>query len=275
MARERYGERLFSQGDRRELRRLTDLAGVFDPATRALVERINPQVGWRCVDVGAGAGTIATHLADCTGASGEVLAVDRDVRLLDRSGDLRVTAVEADVTDPAFDPGRFDLVHCRFVLTHLPERDEVLARLASWLKPGGWLVVSDPAELGIAGSPADAYRETSLALLDAVAETLGTDIDLGRRHPAALRALGLVEVGSAIELLPLTGGSLLAEVWGQTIEAARGIVVATGRVDGPTVDAALAYLDDPATWDLCIGMVSSWGRRAVEEPAAGMPAAAV
>ncbi len=268
MARERYGERLFSQADRHELRRLAGLAGVFDPATRALVQRIRPQIGWRCIDVGAGAGTIATHLADCTGASGEVLALDRDVRFLDRSGDMRVTVVEADVTDPAFDPGRFDLVHCRFVLTHLRERDEVLARIVSWLKPGGWLLVSDPAELGIAGSTATAYRETSLALLEAVAETLGTDIDLGRRHPATLRELGLVDVGSAIELLPLTGGSPLAEVWGQTIEAAREIVVATGRVDEATVDAALAYLQDPATWDLCIGMVSSWGRRAVEEPAA-------
>jgi len=29
------------------------------------------------------------------------------------------------------------------VLWHLPERRSVLDRLVSWLRPGGWLVISD------------------------------------------------------------------------------------------------------------------------------------
>ncbi|HZM84459.1 MAG TPA: class I SAM-dependent methyltransferase [Candidatus Limnocylindrales bacterium] len=37
----------------------------------------------------------------------------------------------------------FDVIHARAVLTHLPERDEVLARLVAALRPGGWLLIED------------------------------------------------------------------------------------------------------------------------------------
>jgi trans-aconitate methyltransferase len=43
------------------------------------------------------------------------------------------------VTDPLPDAA-FDLIHARLVLIHVPEREEVLARLVAALKPGGWMV---------------------------------------------------------------------------------------------------------------------------------------
>jgi 2-polyprenyl-3-methyl-5-hydroxy-6-metoxy-1,4-benzoquinol methylase len=39
--------------------------------------------------------------------------------------------------------GRYDLIHARLVLSHLPQRRDVLARLVQALRPGGWLVVED------------------------------------------------------------------------------------------------------------------------------------
>ncbi|AHH99527.1 class I SAM-dependent methyltransferase [Kutzneria albida] len=43
------------------------------------------------------------------------------------------------LVDPA--PGEFDLIHSRFVLDHLPERQKALRRLVSWLRPGGVLLI--------------------------------------------------------------------------------------------------------------------------------------
>ena len=37
----------------------------------------------------------------------------------------------------------FHLIHARLVLIHLPERDAVLERLVTALRPGGWLVIED------------------------------------------------------------------------------------------------------------------------------------
>ncbi|KAF8826158.1 hypothetical protein HHX47_DHR6000669 [Lentinula edodes] len=46
--------------------------------------------------------------------------------------------------DPfAFHPGSFDVVHMRFVMIHLPNPDDYIHRLASLLRPGGWLLLED------------------------------------------------------------------------------------------------------------------------------------
>jgi hypothetical protein len=46
------------------------------------------------------------------------------------------------VTDP-LPEGPFDVIHVRAVLQHLPQRREVLAKLAGALRPGGALVVEE------------------------------------------------------------------------------------------------------------------------------------
>jgi len=45
-----------------------------------------------------------------------------------------------DVAADELPRGAFDFVHTRHVLIHLPSRDEVLARLADALRPGGVLL---------------------------------------------------------------------------------------------------------------------------------------
>jgi 2-polyprenyl-3-methyl-5-hydroxy-6-metoxy-1,4-benzoquinol methylase len=88
--------------------------------------------------VGAGTGTISRWLAEEAGVD-EVLAIDRDPRFVDARRGSRLRTMTADLTDPTLAPGRFDLVHCRFVLMHLRQHADVLARLADWVAPEvGW-----------------------------------------------------------------------------------------------------------------------------------------
>ncbi|MFJ3728836.1 class I SAM-dependent methyltransferase [Streptomyces sp. NPDC090045] len=74
---------------------------------------------WSCLDVGAGTGRLSGWLASVAASAGQVTAVDRDARFLGHLSDRGARVIEADITDPAFHPGRFDLVHARFVLMHL------------------------------------------------------------------------------------------------------------------------------------------------------------
>src|SRR5580704_16809319 len=57
--------------------RLDLLQQIFDPTTEKRLELVQP--GWRCLEAGAGRGSIARYLSGKVGASGEVIAADIDL----------------------------------------------------------------------------------------------------------------------------------------------------------------------------------------------------
>ena len=101
------------------------------------------QPGWRCLDVGAGGGSLTQWLCERVGPRGSVVAVDADTRFLDKLGAANLEVRRADVVHEPLPERAFDLVHTRFLLQHLPERERVLEKLARAVKPGGLLVVFD------------------------------------------------------------------------------------------------------------------------------------
>ena len=46
------------------------------------------------------------------------------------------------LADPV-EPARYDLVHCRALLCHLPDPARALGIMAAAVRPGGWLLVED------------------------------------------------------------------------------------------------------------------------------------
>src|SRR3954468_6458539 len=87
-----------------------------------------------------------------------------DVRFLTDLG-AGGTAVEHDLTsDSPLPGGPFDLIHCRLVLEHIAGRELVLAKMAGWLAPGGWLVISGIDIAAGLGSPHAPLRTTVAAM---------------------------------------------------------------------------------------------------------------
>ncbi|NGN63948.1 methyltransferase domain-containing protein [Streptomyces sp. A7024] len=261
-AREHYGDRIFHGGTAGELARLEALAAAFDPASRRWLAALGVGHGWRCLDVGAGPGSLTRWLAGQVGEDGEVVAVDRDTRFLERISHPRLRVVQADLTveDPPL-PGGYDLVHARFVLMHLREREELLDRLVSYLRPGGFLLVSDAADLASQSSPDHAFRRTMTGMWQALAATIGTDGQWGRQYPAALARRGLRVLGMAAELPVVSAASPLGVFWGLTFRECRAAISAHTDVRDETVDRALEYLGEPDTRDLSMAMIGGWGRR--------------
>lgn len=75
---------LDQHGWAREPERLRALENACDPQTTAVLNRLGVGPGWRCLEVGAGAGSIAAWLADTVTPGGAVHAVDLDTTLLDQ-----------------------------------------------------------------------------------------------------------------------------------------------------------------------------------------------
>ncbi|MCX4984750.1 class I SAM-dependent methyltransferase [Streptomyces sp. NBC_00572] len=254
----RYGETVFPPGQAGEGERIDFGALAYDDTTMARLRALGAGPGWRCLDVGAGTGTVSCRLLEEAGVTG-VLAVDRDVRFLSERPVSGLDMLEADITAPDFDPGRFRLVHARFVLMHLPERERLIARLAELVEPGGVLVLSDAVDLTSDRAPGTPYTEVMRAMWQALRDTIGTDVSWVPAYPQLLRGAGLVSVGAEIHVPPLLPGSPISRFWADTWERSRAPMIATGRVDDAAVDGAIRYLGSDECAALSAGMLTVWG----------------
>jgi SAM-dependent methyltransferase len=281
------GRYLFPHSWEGEGERLAGIAAAFDPITIRHLAGRGVGGGWRCLEVGAGTGTIARWLSDEVGPKGRVLATDISLKLMEglEAGNLEIRQHDI-LTDPLPDE-EFDLVHCRLVLEHLPGRLDALARMARGLAPGGWLVIEDVT----LGTQTAAGRRGAVAIggllrgLSVLMRRNGYDGGFGRRLPIHLARLGLADVGAEGTQLVLIGGSpsvawarptlgrlrdMLvdgeSEVWPAPVRKVTGRP-AVRRVLERRLDGLDDLLADPEFVYLAPTFVSAWARRPPETDA--------
>ncbi|MFJ3803984.1 class I SAM-dependent methyltransferase [Streptomyces sp. NPDC090088] len=262
----RYGEAVFRPGQAGEGERIDVGALAYDDLTLARLRALGAGPGWRCLDVGAGTGTVSRRLLEEAGVD-SVLAVDRDVRFLGERPGLEV--LEADVTAPGVVRGRFRLVHARFVLMHLPEHERLISALAELVEPGGVLVLGDAVDLTSDRTPDTPYTTVMRAMWQGLRATIGTDVSWVPSYPHLLRAAGLGSVAAEIHVPPLLPGSPISRFWADTWERSRAAMLATGLVDDAAVDAAVRYLASDECAALSAGMLTAWGWKPAEAESAG------
>lgn len=258
------GSYLFEHGWDSERRRLDLLEEVFDPGTQACLSRLPVPPGGRCLEVGAGAGSIARWLCDRVGPAGRVVATDLDTGFLETLAEENLEVRRHDIVADELETGAFDLVHARLVIEHLPQRDDVLRRLAGALRPGGWLVLEDFDWSSLVAAPRCTGGDTLARAFEALHLVFGAaeaSTDYGRRLPLDFRAAGLVEVGAEGRVHVGLGGTPAASWWQLTLAKLGPPMVATGLVTDADVDDLLRSCDDPGYCVLFPTLVSAWGRR--------------
>jgi SAM-dependent methyltransferase len=235
---------------------------LLDPVTIRQLESIGVRDGMRCLEVGAGAGSMARWLAARVGPEGCVLATDIDPRFLDAGAGYEIRHHDI-VSDPPL-PAEFDLVHARLVLQHVPDKDRAVANLAAALVPGGWLLVEEldfttSGAVGPLGSRSFARVERAMHHVLAAG---GFDPAFGRRLPGRFRAAGLVDVEGRGGLSVVRGRSPYAVWYRQSIAALRPRLAASGLIGEAEVDRACGLLENPAFELMTPVLMSTRGRRA-------------
>lgn len=148
-----------SDTERRRLRHQADLLGVH---TRRAFERAGIVPGMHVLDLGSGPGDVALLAADMVGPTGSVLGVDVNPTMTATAaaraagrGHGNVRFVTGDVHDITGDgplattvraaagAEGFDAVVGRLVLMYMPDPVQVLADLATCLRPGGVLTFQE------------------------------------------------------------------------------------------------------------------------------------
>ncbi|NUS07871.1 MAG: methyltransferase domain-containing protein [Nonomuraea sp.] len=178
-----------------EQHRCLELA--YDPMTLDRLAGTGVGPGWRCLEVGAGGGSVAEWLAGRVGPTGSVLATDIEPAFTPVASTLEL--VRHDIVRDPLPEDAFDLIHARLVLLLLPERLAVLDRLVRALVPGGVLQLDEfditygPGLLMPGPDAAELFQtfmETKIRVMTAA----GADVAWGSRAAAAMRNAGLVDV---------------------------------------------------------------------------------
>jgi SAM-dependent methyltransferase len=256
---DRYGLGMLGHGVPTERLRLQLMERLHDPQTIGIFERLGIRLSWRCLELGAGAGSIARWLA-ARCPDGRVVATDADTRFLDSSRAQNLEVLRHDVVGEDLPHGPFDLVHARALMIHLPEREAVLARAATRLAPGGWLVVEEPALFPHDSSPYPAFRRLMDAFEGFMANSQEAEVRWARGLPAALAGAGLEEVGASVSLDHVGDGGPGEEFWRAFLNQLRPALTGSGLIGEAGFEAGMAVFDDPSFVDVAGAMVSAWGR---------------
>ena len=132
---------IFDQGWAKEHERLTGMESLYDGYTTQRLASLGVSEGWRCLEVGSGAGSVALWLAD-TAEARRVIATTL-ARFLDGHSRANLEVRKHDIVTDPLEEAAFDLARARAVLGHIPNRQRALKQMVSAVRPGGWVVVED------------------------------------------------------------------------------------------------------------------------------------
>jgi SAM-dependent methyltransferase len=218
--------------------------------------------GWHCLEVGAGAGSIARWMAGEVGPSGRVVASDLNPRFLD-DVPPNVEVRRHDITKDDLEPDAYDLVHFRLLLMHLPDPGAALDRMIAALKPGGWLIAEE-ADWGLFRLEAhpDAGWATQFVhdLFARHAEAGVRYPYFARGHAALVASRDLTDVGAAGMTGVAYGTDDSATLYRLTFQGLRAVNRSVGASDDD-LDRLQAVIDAPSTVITGVTIITAWSRR--------------
>jgi SAM-dependent methyltransferase len=221
------------------------------------------QKGWRCLEVGAGHGSIARWLAAQVGLEGRVVATDINPRFLTEIELPNVEVRQHDIRTNPLEAGTYDLAHCRFVLAHMPDPQQVVRRMVETLQIGGWLLIEEvdyASRCAVdAGHPrAESFNRQNREIPDRIAQAKLFDPYLGRRVRGLLEDAGLTEIENEGVHRIVRGGEAEARLNCATLQA----FMERGILSQPEYAALQAAFFDPSFSFITRTIGVAWGRRA-------------
>lgn len=251
--------------DEEELSRLRLQASIFDPLTIRHLETIGVSEGWRCLDVGAGTGSIAEWLSQRVGPTGKVVATDIDIRFLQLLAVPNIEVRRHDILKDELEKGVYDLVQCRKLLHNLPEPEKALRRMADAVLPGGWLLIEEDdwgswLSWDITEPSATQYTAVYRALFDDLRKRHVIDQYFGRRVRGLVESLGFVEVGQEGWTCMVRGGDPLARVYAASLTA----MFATRLITKEQYDSFMRLYKDPSMVYPAQTVFCAWGKKQLQ-----------
>jgi SAM-dependent methyltransferase len=244
--------------------RFDGLEQTLDPVSIGHLSRVGVNPGARCLEIGAGGGSIARWLSSRAGRGGHVMAIDLDTRWFQHDGSPQLEVRQLDVVTGPIPEGPWDVIHERLVLQHIPARLDVLDQLVARLAPGGWLVLED-FDTGEVRTTDRAGPDYELIVRMARAFNRLLAERGGANHFAAdawrhLRQRGLVQTGASGHVAFNSGGTGFTQVMGANARQVRDGLLGLG-IAPDDIARFLELLTNPDTIIGTSVLITAWGRR--------------
>lgn len=253
---------IFDTSEEGERDRLRAHSLMWDPVSRRRLAGTGLTEGWRCLEIGAGTGTVTRWLAGEAGATGHVVATDLELRWLRELDAPNVQVMRHDVTTDPLGESVYDLIYGRLVLVHMPDPRATLDKLLRALVPGGRLLLEeyDLATLPFSDPPDALWQKVAAAPAEVIGST-GGDPRIGTRLTGLLYDAGFVDVDTEAVALPRRMPE--ARGWQAQFVQLRGLLIDNGLVSPEEVDEVIAGFEDKSRDLILYGptLISASGRR--------------
>jgi len=235
-----------------ERARLDMLERMNDPLTQRRMNEIGIEKGWRCLEIGAGGGSVVRWLSDQVGDTGSVVACDLNPRFLQDLGLRNVEVREHNILTDDLEENAFDFAHCRAVLMHLPDPGVAIRKIAASLKPGGQLLFEE-GDFGMFGATdpeypgAEEFTRISRMCWDLSVQAGTMNSYFGRKLYGYLRSMkfddihneGILRVGSG-------GDDPIGKFWRASFEVpGMQRLVDSGALRQSELDHLKRMMEDP------------------------------
>jgi SAM-dependent methyltransferase len=246
--------------------RLSSLAAIYDGVTFRHLDRFGIPEGACCLEVGAGAGSVAAFMKERAGPDSQVIATDINTdQMVDTlSADIDVRRHDIGV-DPLPD-AVFDVIHARAVLTFVLQRRAAVARMASALKPGGWILIEEmvpPITEALSRSD-DPDIQLAHKARQAIVEVIcrnGGDTTFAREIPRILGESGIGDIGVEGFFLPFRTDAV-ADLTKANIDQLSASLIESGLLSPAELCRYRMLLDVPELfYPASMALISVWGRR--------------
>ena len=256
----RYAIRKYDETERR---RLEALAALLDPFTFHQLKQIGIEPGWRCLEIGAGLGTVSQWLAEQLGEQGEVLCTDLQTDFIADIEHPRIRVEMRDITQPPPEREQFDLAVARAVHHHIPDRDAAARNLISAVRPDGHILYVEPDFHPVFCDDHPVWKRLWQAFFQ-WGERRDIDYYTGRRVPAQLAAIGMDIVSVRGETVLFNGSEAskaARDLYRMTFDAVLQPMIDQGFLSKSDSEDAYALLDNPEAWLMSLCFFATHARK--------------
>jgi SAM-dependent methyltransferase len=240
------------------------------PTTLSLFDRVGIEARMACLDVGCGGGDVTLDLARLVGPEGRIVGCDIDETKLDLArreaeekgfGNVEYRLADIRQSQTA---SEFDVVYTRFLLTHLSDPADAVARLGQAARPGGLVIIEDIDFEGSFCHPFSAAFHRLVEIYTQVSQRRGGDPNIGLRLPGLLLDAGFARIqANVVQPAGIDGEVKL--IYAVSMENIADSVVADGIAGRDEVDRLIADLyelaSDKRSFVSHPRVIQAWGYR--------------